>query len=73
MATTINHSFGNTFNVFDFVNQRRIGQVSLMSEGWAAYGATSTGHITIKRIGTYEDAELAIRAVDQNHKDRRRR
>jgi hypothetical protein len=73
MATTINLSYEDTFNVFDYVTQERIGQIALMSDGWAAYRATPNGHIVEKRIGTYKDAELAVRAVDDRNKNQKRK
>jgi len=62
---TVSLSFESTFNVFDNVTRVLIGQVALMSDGWAAYLATPTGRIKERRIGTYATAELAIRAVDE--------
>lgn len=67
MATTINLSYENTFNVFDYVTQQRIGEIALMSDGWAAYEANEYGRIRTTRIGTYKDAELACRAVDKKY------
>ena len=65
MATTINHSFGDTFNVFDFVTGQRIGQITLQSNGWASYRATAGGHRIIEtRTGTHPDAQAAIHELD---------
>jgi len=64
MATTISLSFENTFNVFDYVTRDRIGEIALMSNGWAAYHATPA-RVSDKRIGTYPDAETAVRALDK--------
>jgi hypothetical protein len=60
----INLSYENTFNVFDNITKVRIGQIALMNDGWAGYGVTATGRIRERRIGTYPDAEQAIRAVE---------
>lgn len=65
MATTVSHSFGDTFNVYDYVRQHRIGQIALMSDGWAAYRAGGGGNIVERRIGTYPDADAAIDALDK--------
>jgi hypothetical protein len=62
---TINLSFDDTFNVYDRITGVRIGEISLMSGGWAAYMTTPTGRIKDMRIGTYKTAELAIRAIDE--------
>src|SRR3982751_6231605 len=62
---TISLSYENTFLVFDNVTSVLIGEISLMSDGWAAYLAGPTGKMTKKRVGTYATAELAIRAVDE--------
>src|SRR5213592_2679758 len=62
-SVTVNHSFGDTFNVFDRVTQVQVGQICLMSGGWAAYTSNPSGVIAERRIGTYEDAELALRAI----------
>jgi len=73
MATTINHSYDDTFNVYDFVTGVRIGQIALMSDGWAAYRAVRNGDgIQDRRIDTFDNAEKAINALDEynNHKSR---
>jgi hypothetical protein len=57
---TINLSFDDTFNVYDRITGVRIGEISLMSTGWAAYLGNQE-----RRIGTYKTAELAIRAIDE--------
>lgn len=67
MATTVSHSFGDTFNVYDYVTQERVGEISLMSDGWAAYRAKGQG-VECKRIDTFPDAEAAIRALDRKTK-----
>jgi hypothetical protein len=44
-----------------------VGQITLMSGGWAAYTANTSGVVAEKRIGTYEDAELALRAIGETY------
>lgn len=60
----ISLSYENTFLVFDNITGVLIGEIGLGFDGWAAYIAGPTGRINHKRIGTYEDAERAVRAVD---------
>lgn len=67
-SVTVSHSFGDTFNVFDRVSQVQVGQICLMSGGWAAYTSNPYGVVAEKRIGTFEDAELALRAIGKTYK-----
>lgn len=63
MQVSIN--FEDTFSVFDNITKVKIGEISLMSDGWAAYTIRNTGNILQDRIGTYKTAEDAIRAVNK--------
>lgn len=67
-STTVSHSYGDTFSVFDRVSKWHVGEITLMSGGWAAYTASMYGVVAEKRIGTYETAEDAIRAIGKTYK-----
>lgn len=66
MSVRVVNCYEDTFDVYDLKGGQRIGQVALMSTGWAAYRATWSGRIVDERIGTYPRAADAIYAVD-NH------
>jgi hypothetical protein len=60
-SSTVVLSFDDTFVVYDYVTQERIGEITLMSEGWASYRGRQQG-----RLGTFPTAEAAIRSLDKN-------
>jgi hypothetical protein len=62
-AVTFRLAWGSTFDVFDWSNERRLGQISLMSSGWAAYAVGASGRIMPERLGTFGEAEIAVLAI----------
>jgi hypothetical protein len=72
MSATIRHSFDDVFLVFDYVKRDLIGEIVLMSDGWAAYRTNANGRMIEERIGTYANAELAIRAIDNHYQEAKR-
>lgn len=55
--------FDSTFNVYN--GDKLLGEIALMSDGWAAYRASATNIDRIKpqRIGTYKSAARAANAL----------
>lgn len=51
----------DTLQVFD--DEQLVGEVVLMSDGWAAYTAGPTGRIRTTRIGTYPTINDAVRSL----------
>lgn len=46
-----------------YEGDERVGEITLMADGWAAYGITATGRIQDRRIGTYDSVKLALIAL----------
>jgi hypothetical protein len=63
---TIKLAYGDSFDVCD--NDQRIGGITLMSDGWAAYRASPHGVLAERRMGTYPDAESAIKAIEADRR-----
>lgn len=55
--------FDSTFNVYN--SDKLLGEIALMSDGWAVYRASATNIDRIKprRIGTYKNAARAANAL----------
>lgn len=65
-AWYVNHSYEDTFNVFEHITHDWIGEVTLMSDGWAAYPINRAGTMPLqKRMGTYPDAGAAFKALNE--------
>lgn len=51
----------DAFDVYQ--DKQRIGEIALMSDGWAAYAVNNAGRVQPERIGTYDSAMRALMAL----------
>lgn len=56
-------AFSDTLEVYADDQEEPIGEISLMSTGWAVYRLNASGFIITPRIGTYKTAEQAVKAL----------